>query len=224
MDFNLAADTGTIVSESSCGPPRLMETNSQIQFSAPAQRNQQFILDVLTSVLPETGTVLELASGTGQHVAFFAAALPHLSWQPSDPDPVARASISARIEAAGLTNVAAPLDLDLLAPWPALSADAIIAANLLHISPPEVLPALMEKAAGLLNSKGLLHIYGPFKVDGAFTSGSNAEFDASLRSRNALWGIRDFESVVAAGIENGFKEPSVRDMPANNLSLSFLRD
>lgn len=202
-----------------------MKTPSQIQFSAPAERNQPFILDVLTSALPDTGTVLELASGTGQHVAFFAAALPHLNWQPSDPDPAARASISARIEAAdGLTNVAAPLDLDLLAPWPDLSADAIITANLLHISPPEVLPALMRKAAGLLGSQGLLHIYGPFKVDGAFTSDSNAEFDTSLRSRNALWGIRALESVVAAGIENGFKEPVVRDMPANNLSLSFLRD
>lgn len=196
-------------------------TSGQIQFSAPAERNRQFILDVLAPALPETGTVLELASGTGQHVTFFAAALPHLNWQPSDPDPVARASIRGMIEAAALNNVAQPLDLDLLKPWPAVSADAIITANLLHISPPEVLPALMEKAGRLLGTDGLLHIYGPFKVKGAFTSGSNAEFDTSLRSRNPVWGIRDLEAVVASARLNGFSEPEIRDMPANNFLLSF---
>ncbi len=200
-----------------------MVSSPQIQFSAPAERNRQFILDVIAPALPDAGTVLELASGTGQHVTFFAAALPHLNWQPSDPDPIARASISGMIEAAALNNVAAPLDLDLLKPWPQLSADAIITANLLHISAPEVLPALMEKAGQLLDSKALLHIYGPFRVAGTFTSESNADFDASLRKRNPAWGIRDIETVIASARANGFSEPEVRDMPANNFSLCFRR-
>lgn len=176
---------------------------------------------MLTAELPDKGTVLELASGTGQHVVFFAAALPHLDWQPSDPDPVARASIAARIQAESIGNVAQPMNLDLLEQWPLLEVDAIITANLLHISPPEVLPALMSKAGALIPAGGLLHIYGPFKVNGAFTSESNAAFDASLRSRNPLWGIRDLDSVSAEAAKNGFGPPLVRDMPANNFSLSF---
>lgn len=178
---------------------------------------------MLEEELPVTGTVLEIASGTGQHVACFAAALPQLSWQPSDPDSEARASVSERISADVLANVAEPLNLDVLSAWPEIQTDAIITANLLHISPPEVLPALMNNAGALLKPGGLLHIYGPFKVNGAFTSESNAEFDVSLRARNDAWGIRDLETVVATARENGFSEPEIRDMPANNLSLSFRR-
>ena len=194
-----------------------------IRFSAPAERNRQFILDVIGPELPDHGTVLEIASGTGQHVMFFAAALPRLLWQPSDPDPDSRASIAARIEAAGLDNVSEPLDLDLLEHWPALNASAILTANLLHISEPEALPALMKKAGEILSSGGLLHIYGPFKREWAFTSASNADFDASLRSRNPRWGIRDLEAVTADAVAHGFNEPVVRDMPANNFSLVFRR-
>ncbi len=196
---------------------------TDIRFSAPAERNRQLILDVLAPALPPSGRVLEIASGTGQHVTYFAAALPELRWQPSDPDPEARASIVARTQADNLENVEAPLDLDLLKPWPDLTVDAIITANLLHISEPEVLPALMEKAAGLLASDGLLHIYGPFKVNDAFTSESNAAFDASLKARNPRWGIRDLEQVAELAAANGFAAPLVRDMPANNFSLTFYR-
>ena len=192
-----------------------------IRYSAPAERNRQFILDVLAPALPDQGSVLEIASGTGQHVTFFAAALPQLNWLPSDPDPDARASISARVQAEGLTNVAVPLDLDLLESWPAMEVDAIITANLLHISAPEVLPALMQMASELLRASGLLHIYGPFKVGGSFTSPSNADFDASLRARNPAWGIRDLETVIDSAAAVGFAGPAVRDMPANNLSVSF---
>ncbi len=196
---------------------------SDIRYSAPAERNRQFILDVLIPELPDRGTVLEIASGTGQHVTYFATALPHLNWLPSDPDPEARASIAARIASDALGNVAQPLNLDLLEDWPALEVDAIITANLLHISEPEVLPALMKKAGNLIPSGGLLHIYGPFKVDGAFTTESNAAFDVSLKSRNPHWGLRDLEAVTAQAAANGFSEPVVRDMPANNFSLSFRR-
>lgn len=178
---------------------------------------------MLAPALPAAGTVLEIASGTGQHVAFFAASLPHLFWQPSDPDADARASINARIQADGLGNVAAPLRLDLLEDWPPLQVDAIITANLLHISEPAVLPALMGKAGELLAAGELLHIYGPFKVDGEFTSDSNAAFDASLRARNPRWGIRDLETVTGEAQANGFSAPEVRDMPANNFSLLFRR-
>lgn len=196
---------------------------SPILFSAPAERNRQRILDVLRAELPDQGEVLEIASGTGQHVTYFAAALPALRWQPSDPDPDARASISARIAAEQLTNVAEPMNLDVLEHWPDIRIDALITANLLHISPPEVLPALMEKAGRLLSRGGILHIYGPFKVEGAFTSPSNAEFDASLRTRNADWGIRDLEAVIGEARTAGFTDPAIREMPANNFSLSFRR-
>lgn len=194
---------------------------SEIRHSAPAERNRRFILDVLIPALPASGRVLEIASGTGQHVTFFAAALPHLHWQPSDPDPDARASISARSRAEALTNVAEPLNLDLLNPWPELQIDAIITANLLHISEPEVLPALMQKAGELLSAGNLLHVYGPFKVQGRFTSDSNAAFDVSLKARNPRWGLRDLESVAEQAAAQGFGTPEVRDMPANNFSLSF---
>jgi SAM-dependent methyltransferase len=194
---------------------------TDIRFSAPAERNRQFILDVLAPALPAGGRVLEIASGTGQHVTFFAATLPHLHWLPSDPDPDARASISARIRAEALTNVDEPLNLDLLATWPNLDVDAIITANLLHISEPEALPALMQKAGDLLSAGSLLHVYGPFKVKGRFTSDSNAAFDASLKARNPRWGIRDLESVAEQAAANGFGAPEVREMPANNLSLSI---
>ena len=196
---------------------------SDIRFSAPAERNRQFILDVLAPALPASGNILEVASGTGQHVTHFAAALPHLHWQPSDPDPQARASITARIRAEALKNVSSPLDLNLLEAWPALEVDAIVTANLLHICEPEVLPALMQKAGNLIPSGGLLHIYGPFNLNGAFTSESNAAFDASLKARNPRWGIRDLELVTAVAAANGFKPPLVQDMPANNFSLTFYR-
>jgi SAM-dependent methyltransferase len=194
-----------------------------ILFSAPAERNRRFILEVIRPQLSGRRSVLEIASGTGQHITHFAAALPGLYWQPSDPDPNARASIAARVEAEGLTNVADPLALDLLEDWPELSFDAVITANLLHISEPEVLPALMKKAADILSTGGLLHIYGPFRVQGDFTSPSNAEFDASLKSRNPRWGIRDLEAVTRQAVANELSEPIVRDMPANNFSLTLFR-
>jgi SAM-dependent methyltransferase len=197
--------------------------SNPILFSAPAARNRQHILEVLRAELPDQGSVLEIASGTGQHIAYFAQALPALHWQPSDPDPDARASISARVAADNLSNVSEPLSVNVLEPWPAIRIDAVITANLLHISAPEVLPALMEKAGSLLAAGCLLHIYGPFRVAGTFTSPSNAEFDASLRRRNPFWGIRDLEAVIAEAHTGGFGDPTIRDMPANNLSLTFRR-
>ncbi|MEM8768901.1 MAG: DUF938 domain-containing protein [Pseudomonadota bacterium] len=200
-----------------------MADSSDIRFSPAAERNWKHILGVLQEAFPTRGTVLEIASGSGQHVCHFAAALPDLLWQPSDPAEDARRSISALTAKQGLTNVRSPLDLDVLAPWPALEVDAVIAANMLHISAPETLPALMEGSANCLVPGGVLHLYGPFKVDGAFTSESNATFDGSLKQLDPTWGLRDRETVIAVAEEQGLQLSNVLPMPANNFSILFRR-
>ena len=176
---------------------------------------------MLKGNLPESGTVLEIASGTGQHISYFAAALPHLVWLPSDPNPESRDSIRAITRRDALENVSEPLDLDVLVGWPDIPVAAIITANLLHISAPEVLGAFMQGASTLLSGGAYLHIYGPFLQNGEFTSTGNAEFDTSLRARNPDWGLRDLDDVVAAAGAQGFSQVSIVDMPANNFSLSF---
>lgn len=190
--------------------------------SGPAERNKGPILEVLRGVLPSQGDVLEIASGSGQHVETFAQALPDLQFHPSDPDPQARASIDARVAQSGLSNVAVALDLDVLERWPVAFVDAVIVANMLHISPLQTLPALCQGAAEVLRPGGILHIYGPFKRSGAQTSDSNAAFDASLRSRNPAWGIRDIERVVEIASTCNLEITEINDMPANNFSLVFI--
>lgn len=194
---------------------------TEILDSEYAARNRDPILEVLRGVLPATGRVLEIASGTGQHVEYFARSLPHLHWLPSDPDPRCRASIAARITRAGLANVDPPADLDVLAAWPPLFVDAVIVANLLHVSPPETVAALCEGAAHCMPPGGVLHIYGPFKRSGAHTSPGNTAFDESLRARNPAWGIRDLERVVSVAAGCGFRNQDIVNMPANNFSLVF---
>ena len=192
--------------------------------STAADRNKGPILEVLQRVLPGQGDVLEVASGGGQHVAAFARALPGLQWWPSDPDPHARASVDERITQEGLTNVAAALDLDVLHHWAVNFVDAVIVANLLHISLPQTLPSLCQGAAEVLRPGGILHIYGPFKRHGAQTSDSNAAFDKSLQSRNPAWGIRDMERVIEVAASCNFGSTEINDMPVNNFSLVFELD
>ena len=192
---------------------------TDILYSAPAERNSQPILEVLLRVLPVRGCGLEIASGTGQHVVCFARALPDWIWQPSDPDPRQRASIRARTDQSGLPNLLPPVDLDVLEPWCVPPMDAVIVANLLHISPRETLAALFEGASHVLRPGGILHVYGPFKRHGAFTSESNAAFDDSLRRRNRAWGLRDLERVMEVAQRNRFECLEINDMPANNFSL-----
>jgi hypothetical protein len=187
--------------------------------SPAAERNKAPILDVLRRILPSRGTVLEVASGTGQHVVHFAAALPDLRWIPSDPDPGNRASIAAHVRAAGVGNVAAPLKLDVLGEWNAGAVDAVIVANLLHISARTVLPALCRGAAAVLLPGGALHVYGPFNRGGRHTSEGNARFDASLRAQDPGWGLWSVEEVFDTASGYGFEVEEVVDMPANNLSL-----
>lgn len=189
-----------------------------------ASRNRQPILDVLQPHLPVRGLVLEVASGSGEHTAHFAQALPDLTFQPSDPDPVARASIDDWAATLGLTNVRPALELDAAAEtWPIREADAIACINMIHISPWESTVGLIRGAARLLPRNGTLFLYGPYFRDGFATATSNLAFDRDLRARNPDWGIRTLEEVVALARGNGFAVPLIIEMPANNLSLVFKR-
>jgi hypothetical protein len=194
--------------------------------SAPATlRNRNAILAVLAEHLPQRGLVLEVASGSGEHAVHFATHLPHLDFQPSDPDPAARASIDAWTTAAGLANLRAALDLDAaLERWPIHVAAAMLCINMVHIAPWEAVFGLISGAGRILDPDGILYLYGPYKREGQHTAPSNAAFDESLRARNAAWGVRDLEAVAALAAAHGFAPPLVIPMPANNLSLVFCRD
>ncbi|SOY68106.1 DUF938 domain-containing protein [Cupriavidus taiwanensis] len=188
---------------------------------APAtERNREPILAVLRQVLPASGTVLEIASGTGQHAVHFAAALPGLTWQPSDPDAAARASIAAWTAHAGLTNVRTPLALDVCRqPWGIDAADAVVCINMLHIAPWAAAEALFAGAGKLLGPGGVLFLYGPYRRGGAHTAPSNAAFDAQLRATDPDWGVRDMEAVIALGEAQGLRCDEPVPMPANNFCL-----
>lgn len=193
--------------------------------SPAAERNKQPILAVLERLLPRAGRVLEVASGTGQHVAHFAAALPLIRWQPSDADAGRCAAIAARIAAAGAANVAPPLPLDVLADrWPvAAEFDAVLAINLIHVAPPAAVAALCAGARRALAPGGArrLLLYGPFREAGRHTAASNAEFDARLQAENPLWGVRDLDEVTATAADAGFVRERLVEMPANNRVVVF---
>lgn len=196
--------------------------------SAACERNREPILRVLEDVfgpLPEGAIVLEIAAGTGMHAVYFAPRFAHLSWQPSDADEAALASIEAWREAEPSPNLRAPIRLDVLSrPWPIDRADAIFNANMIHISPWETCLALFEGAERVLTAEGApLVLYGPFQIDGAHTAESNAAFDASLRARDPRWGVRDLADVTAVANERGFTRERIVRMPANNLSVVFRR-
>lgn len=190
---------------------------------APATaRNREPILAVLRDVLPERGLVLEVASGTGEHAAAFAAALPALDWQPSDPDAEARASIDAWC--ADTSNVRPALALDAAAAdWPIDRADAILCINMVHISPWTATEGLMAGAERLLAPGAPLYLYGPYRRAGVPTAPSNEAFDADLKARNPAWGLRDLADVTALASARGLLLDRVVDMPANNLSVVFRR-
>jgi SAM-dependent methyltransferase len=191
--------------------------------TAPAvARNREPILAVLRRVLAPAGTILEIASGTGEHAVHFAAALPGVTWQPSDSDPDALRSIAAHRESAGLPNLFAPLELDVTAPaWPVDTADAVVSINMIHIAPWAAAEGLMAGAARLLAPNGVLFLYGPFMEDGRHTAPSNAAFDESLRAGNPAWGVRDLGRVAALARGHGFELVERVEMPANNLSVVF---
>jgi len=188
---------------------------------APATlRNRDAIADILATLLPARGKVLEVASGSGEHCAHFAARFPGLIWQPSDPDPAARASIAAW--SAGIANIRPPLTIDAAGrDWAIDRVDAILCINMVHISPWEATTGLLAGARHRLPPGAPLFLYGPYRRAGHPTAPSNEAFDASLKARDPRWGLRDLDSVIAAA--NGFEPEHIIDMPANNLSVVLRR-
>ena len=194
------------------------------QYAPATLRNRDFILDVLRDVLPKTGLILEIASGSGEHIVHFAKNLPSLVFQPSDPDADARLSVAAWVKATDVSNVRSPIALDASNPvWPIASADGIICINMIHISPWEATVGLINGAAAVLPPGSPLYLYGPYISEGFATAPSNQAFDRSLRDRNQNWGLRDLEAVAAIAQSVGFSAPVITEMPANNLSVVFLR-
>jgi len=191
--------------------------------SAPAAlRNREPIAEVLAGWLPESGLVLEIASGTGEHAVFFAERFPSLEWQPSDPDPGALASIRAWREAAGLANLREPLEVDAGEPnWPVKSADAILNINMVHISPWSAALGLLDGAKRILGHGAPLILYGPWLSDEIETAPSNLVFDSDLKRRDPDWGLRKVEDFAEEAAERGFQLEERRAMPANNMMLLF---
>lgn len=219
--------------------------------SESCERNKDPILEVLKRVLPDTGLVLEIGAGTGQHAVHFAPAFPGLAWQPTDPDALSRASIAAWAETAGAANLLKPVALDVTEdPWPVADAAAVISVNMIHIAPWACCLGLIAGAARVLAPRGgdggtpdrdnergedggtpdrdkkrggVLFLYGPFKVGGRHTAPSNERFDMSLRSRDPDWGVRNLDDVAMEAREAGFQLAETVQMPANNLSVIFRR-
>lgn len=202
------------------------------QYAPATERNRQPILDVLQQVLPDSGTVLEIASGTGEHAAFFARKLAHLRWLPTEQDASRRESIQAWGQATSCQNlVLPPLAVNVRdRPWPVEADDfddgpitAIANINMIHISAWEMSEHLMAGAQRVLPSNGVLYLYGPFKRGGQHTAQSNEAFDRMLRDRDSSWGVRDLETVVQLAEEHELELVRTVEMPANNLSVVFRR-
>lgn len=203
----------------------MTDTAADPRRHAPAtERNREPIRAVLADILPARGLVLEIASGTGEHAAYFAPAFPGLTWQPSDPDPDLRASIAAWREHSGANNIEAPIDLDTTAErWPVEAAEAILCCNMIHIAPWEAAEGLFAGAGRILAKGGPLILYGPFKRGGEHTAPSNARFDASLQAQDPRWGVRDLDDVTALAEANGLAFDAEFGMPANNLTIVYRR-
>jgi len=194
------------------------------RFAPATERNRGPILELLKRVLPPAGLVLEVASGTGEHAVFFGRNLSHLTWQPTDLDSAARASIVAWTAEAGLDNICPPLALDASQPnWPIDRADAVLAVNMIHIAPWAAAVGLLSGAARVLPAGGPLVLYGPYKRNGQHTAPSNEAFDQNLRRQNPAWGVRDLDTVIEAAEAAGLDLSEIVAMPANNLSLVFRR-
>jgi cyclopropane fatty-acyl-phospholipid synthase-like methyltransferase len=190
--------------------------------SPSCDRNREPILEVLRDHLQDRRHLLEIGSGTGQHAAFFAAALPHLAWQATDRRENLP-GIRMWLDEAGLANTPAPLELDVNGVWPALRFDAVFSANTLHIMAWPEVERLFAGLAGILADVATLIVYGPFNYGGQFTSESNAKFEVWLKERGAHQGIRDFEAVDALAAKLGLQLVEDRAMPANNRCLVWQR-
>jgi hypothetical protein len=189
-----------------------------------AARNREPIAAVLAEELPPSGLVLEIASGTGEHAVHFARAFPALDWQPSDPDPLARASIEAWRHEEGLPNLRPPIELDASAAvWPIGRATAVLCINMVHISPVRATEGLLAGARRLLPESAPLVLYGPYLENGVETAPSNLDFDADLKARNPEWGLRSVDWLDRIATVHGFTRSRREAMPANNLMLVYRR-
>ncbi|PAX51130.1 DUF938 domain-containing protein [Brunnivagina elsteri] len=205
---------------------------SNKQFAPATQRNREAILEVLLQVLPSRGTILEIASGTGEHATYFAPSLKPRKWLPSDPSAIARDSIAAWLQELPSENLYPPIELDASLPvWSLESMDlqdleicAIANINMIHISPWQACLGLMAGARRILPSGGILYMYGPYKLNGKHTAPSNEAFDASLQMQNPEWGVRDLDDAIAAAKAQNLTLIKTVQMPANNLSVVFQRD
>jgi SAM-dependent methyltransferase len=198
------------------------ETGEAKRFAPATQRNKGYIAEVLRDVLPAQGVVLEIASGTGEHIVHFARALPHLIWQPSDYDEAGLASIAAWAGEAGLENVLHPVRIDAsAAEWPVESADAILCINMVHIAPWAATEGLFAGAARQLETGAPLVLYGPYREAAVVTTDSNEAFDASLKARHPSWGLRHLDDMLALAKQHGLTLEKRVAMPANNLMLVF---
>ncbi|MEA5583180.1 DUF938 domain-containing protein [Nodularia harveyana UHCC-0300] len=199
------------------------------QYAPATQRNREPILEVLLQVLPKSGTILEVASGTGEHAIYFAPRLRPRQWLPSEQNPLLRASIAAWAQECPSDNLYLPVELDASMPIWAVEKDslpdspilAIVNINMIHISPWSACLGLMAGAGRILPPGGILYLYGPFKQNGEHTAPSNIAFDQSLKERNPEWGVRNLEDVIAAASNENLNFKQTHQMPANNLSVVF---
>jgi SAM-dependent methyltransferase len=195
------------------------------RFAPATERNREPIIAVLADILPPTGTVLEVASGTGEHIVQFAASFSHLTWLPSDYDEIGLASIKAWIAESGQTNVRSPVQIDAsAADWPIVSTDAILCINMIHIAPWAATEGLFAAASRLLVPDAMLFLYGAYRENNVLTAESNEAFDRSLKERNPEWGLRLLDDVLALATRNCFRLTDRIEMPANNLSLVFRKN
>jgi Protein of unknown function (DUF938) len=190
--------------------------------SPSAERNKGPIAEILMQVLPAQGDVLEISSGTGQHVLHFARAMPHIRWQPTDRDADCLTSIASWLAQTPTPNVNAPLCLDVHDEiWPAHDVAAVVCINLIHIAPASATEALLRGAGNVIARGGILFLYGPFRRKGRHTSASNEAFDALLKAENPEWGVRNVEDVAQRAAAVGLELEATHDMPANNLAVIF---
>lgn len=198
---------------------------SDARLDAPAtERNREPILSVLKTVLPPKGQVLEIASGTGQHLTFFAPHFPELTWQPSDPDPMHLASIASWIEQRPSVNILSPIQLDVTRnDWKIDHADVMLCINMIHIAPWQACLGLLRGTQSILPNDGMLYLYGPFKQQGQHTAPSNEDFDLSLRAQDTSWGVRDLEEVIDTAQQYDLHLQQIIPMPANNFSVIFYK-
>lgn len=199
-----------------------MSQQDQRRSAPSALRNREAIASILQSVLPDSGIILEIGSGTGEHVIHFAEKFSNLTFQPTERDPVKLESIIVWIEETKLPNIRHPFAFDLLEDdAPIEKADAVISANVIHIAPWAATIALFKLAGQLLPSDAPLFFYGPFLQQGVETSQGNLDFDAKLHAENPGGGLRHIDDMTALGLEHGFTPPMIIEMPANNLSVIF---